>query len=424
MIANNLRKVYTNFDPLSPLTLDKSEFYVERKKGSFDRMKWALTSDNQIPPKFLFSGHRGSGKSTELSKLMADQEIRDKYFIVHYSVRDILDIIGLDYTDLLVSIGAKILAEATVQKIKLKKGVLDELNNWGKPIEEQIITDEGVEIGTEIGLNVFFAKTLSKLKSGKDTRTLIRKNIEPRLEELIEIINNLVITEVEKETGKKVLVAIDDLDKPDLSVARQLFYERQSSLTLPRCTLIYTAPIALLYSPDGNQVKQGFTDSFFLPNVTITKHDDERSPDNEGRSVMKEFVLKRMSLNLIDEDALEYSISVSGGVFREMARIIGIAAANAFSRGEDKIQKQDVEAAEAEIRNDFRRILEPEDYIALNKIYETRDLKELEKRSNDPKDLEKPSKLLHNLSVLEYQNKENWCDVHPAVVPLIKEEKN
>jgi len=411
MKARDLRKVYTNFDPISPLTPDKLEFYVERKKGSFERMKWALTNDNEIPPKYIFSGHRGSGKSTELSNLMVDKEILDKYFIVHYSVRDTLDIAGLDYTDLLVSIGSKIFDKAISHGIKQKKGVLDELQNWGSNIEKEIISGERIEIGTEAGLNVFFAKILSKLRSEYNTRKIIRENIEPRLSELINIINDLVIAEVEKQTNRKVLVAIDDLDKPDLTIARQLFYERQSSLILPRCAIIYTAPIALMYSSDGSQVKLGFADSFFLPNITVTKHDDNRSPNDEGQKVMSEFILKRMSIDLIDDDALEYGVKISGGLFREMANIIRMASANTYSRGGEKIQKQDIEKAESEIRNDFRRILEPQDYIALRRIYETRDLKELEKSS----------RLLHNLSVLEYQNDDNWCDVHPAVVPLLKD---
>lgn len=125
---------------------------------------------------------------------------------------------------------------------------------------------------------------------------------------------------------------------------------------------------------------------------------------------MREFVEKRMSLDLIEKDALEYAISISGGVFREIARIMGMAADSAIARGEERIEKEDVEEAESEIRNESRRMLRTKDYGILNTIHETRNLR----------GLETCDELLHNLSIMEYQNRENWCDVHPVIVPLIE----
>jgi hypothetical protein len=131
MIADSLNKVYANFDPLLPLP-GHSELYVERKKNPLSKIKWDLLNYNPItiPPKLLFSGHRGSGKSTELNRLIADEEMKERYFIVHYSVREVLDIAGLDYTDLLLSVGAQVFAKAIDEKVKLRKRLLDELNRW------------------------------------------------------------------------------------------------------------------------------------------------------------------------------------------------------------------------------------------------------------------------------------------------------
>ena len=97
-IAKDLRKAHTNFDPMRPLSGD-SKFYVDRKNNPLVEMKWSLLNDNPVPQKILFSGHRGSGKSTELRKLTADGEIKEKYFVVHYSINDILDPADLKYTD-------------------------------------------------------------------------------------------------------------------------------------------------------------------------------------------------------------------------------------------------------------------------------------------------------------------------------------
>lgn len=409
MIGKNLDQAYMNFDPARPLP-GASEFYVKRKNSPLEAMKRVLLRDSPGSPKFLFSGQRGTGKSTELNTLMMDEEIWERYFVVHYSVWEVLDTAGLDYTDLLFSIGAQIFIKAINAKVKLRERLLEELSIWKDIIGKDFFGD-GEGLGNELGLEAFFIRSLSRLRMEYTSREKMRRIVEQRLSELINIIN-LMIAEIELKVRKKVLVAIDDLDKPDLKEAREIFYERQIYLTQPCCGIIYTIPMAILYSPEAGQVMQAFTESYVLPNVTITKHDDDRSPDREGRAVMKEFIEKRMSLELIHEDALEYAISISGGVFREMARIMGMAADNAIARGEEKIEGIDVEEAESEIRNQFRRMLEAEDYGALKEIHKIRELK----------GSETCAKLLHNLSILEYRNNENWCDVHPIVVPLIEGE--
>ena len=409
-IADDLREAYTNFDPLLPLSGD-SKFYVERRNNPLSEIKWDLLNENPIPPKFLFSGHRGSGKSTELRTLVADEGIQSKYFTVHYSIRDILDPADLKYTDLLLSIGLRIFAEAATAKLRLKRRLLDELNRWIGlvEIEKENIAEEDGEVEASAGLSAFFAKVQAKLKLEHTSRETIRQTIEPYVSELISTINSIV-AEVKSKSGKReVLVAIDDLDKPDLTLAKELFYERQTSLVQPNCSIIYTIPIAILYSPEAGQVGRAFTESYVLPNVTITKQHDRRQPDEEGCALMRDFVLKRMSENLMDDDALGHAVSISGGVFREMARVIRIAASKAYARGEDKVEITDVKKAESQIRNEFRRMLETEDYDALKEIYEKQELR----------GSETCAKLLHSMSVLEYRNDENWCDVHPVVHPII-----
>ncbi len=408
MIAKDLDAAYINFDPTQPLP-SVSEYYVKRKHNPLEQIKRDLLRSNTHQPKFLFSGHRGSGKSTELNRLIAYPEIQEKYFTVQYSVRDVLDTAGLDYTDLLVSIGAQIFIKADEAKLKMRDKIVDQLNGWKSLIDVE--QEEGTTIGAGVdaGLSNFFSKLLLKLKLEYVTRQKIREKVAGRISELMDIID-LITMEVELVTGKKVLVVIDDLDKPDLKIANEIFYKMHPWLVQPKCGIIYTIPIALHYSADFGQVKSAFTENYVLPNVTINKYED-REPNEDGYAIMKEFVQKRMSLDLIEEDALEYAIAMSGGVFREMARIIRKSADSAVARDDKVIEKSDVEDAESDIRNEFRRMLTTEDYMNLREICGKRELK----------GSDKCSPLLHNLSVIEYRNKHNWCDVHPAIIPLLEE---
>lgn len=390
MKARDLDTAYINFDPAQPLP-SVSEFYVKRKYNPLEQIKRDLLRSNIHQPKFLFSGHRGSGKSTELNKLIAYPEIQERYFTVQYSVKEVLDTAGLEYTDLLVSIGAQIFIEADKKQLKMRDKLLDQLNGWKSSMDVE--KEKGLTIGGEAGANVglasFFSQLLLKLKLEYVTRQKIRETISGRISELMDIID-LITIEVEFITGKKVLVIIDDLDKPDLKIASEIFYKMHPWLVQPKCGIIYTVPIALHYSSDFGQVKSAFTENYVLPNITINKYED-RKPNEDGYAIMREFVQKRMSLELIKEDALEYAIAMSGGVFREMARLIRKSADSAVARDSDVIEKSDVEDAENEIRNEFRRMLTTEDYKTLEEIYQRRELK----------GSDKCSPLLHDYAVLK-----------------------
>jgi hypothetical protein len=126
--------------------------------------------------------------------------------------------------------------------------------------------------------------------------------------------------------------------------------------------------------------------------------------------IVKIHVYRRMKEELIESEALDLAIKMSGGVFREGARIMQIAADCAIEKERNQILIEDVKRAEREIRSDFKRILKSDDYDALNEI----------SKSNEIRGIEKIGRLLHNLSVLEYENEENWCDIHPTLEELLK----
>jgi len=87
-----------------------------------------------------------------------------------------------------------------------------------------------------------------------------------------------------------------------------------------------------------------------------------------------------------------------------------MAADSAIEHERDRIIKEDVERAEQEIRSDFKWILRTEDYDILKELC----------KDNEIKGIEKIGHLLHNLSVLEYENAENWCDIHPTLEKVLE----
>jgi hypothetical protein len=218
-----------------------------------------------------------------------------------------------------------------------------------------------------------------------------------------------IAAQIAAAAKRNVLVIVEDLDKIPLDQARRLFSESYQVLVQPAISVIYTVPVALYFSSAytsiGDQAR-------FLPNVKLHSRIDRKSLDEAGYATMREFVHKRMEGSLIATDALDEAIRLSGGIFRELSRVMQMAASRAALREADQIELEDVREAESRIRNDFRRMLTADDRAVLRQVWQTCELR-------DP---ERLGPLFHLLAAIEYKNSENWCDVHPALAPLLEAE--
>jgi hypothetical protein len=176
----------------------------------------------------------------------------------------------------------------------------------------------------------------------------------------------------------------------------------------PNVAIVYTVSSPLFYSPEFEAIRDR---AVFLPNVKLheRRRPDER--DAEGYRTMRTFVHRRMRPDLIARDALEEAIHISGGVFREMCRVMRYAIGRARVRGQPQVELEDVQRAGAEIRNEYRRILTAAQRQLLLDVH-------THNRLDRPDEL---GPLMQILAALEYRNDENWCDAHPALVPLLGE---
>ena len=405
IIAEDLDLAWSNFEPFYPLPAN-SPFHVERKGKPLNILKRALLRQHRQSPKYFFSGHRGCGKSTELNRLAADVDINEKFFIVKYSVKEVCDVNNLNYVDVLFSIGAQLYLQYIDSGNELKPELIEQLEGWKHSIEKISEEETSIAATVEGGLRTFFLSVLARIRAEDTTRKTIREIIEPRLSDLIDKIN-LIIANIESNEKKKVLVLIDDLDKPRLKQAKEIFYNNQTAITQPICHIVYTVPISIFFTKELTAIRES---KFFLPNVKLHFKNDRNSKDEEGYGLMEQFIFNRMKSELIQPDALDLAITMGAGVFRETARIMQISADSAIENDRDQIIEEDVKRAEREIRSDFRRILKNEDYTTLKKIC----------KNNEIKGIDKIGRLLHNLSVLEYKNDETWCDIHPTLVELVE----
>lgn len=414
--ADNFDDAWLNFEldlPLpSGLNGTLNPFYVQREKNPLARLERELTLPFKTPPKLFLSGHRGCGKSTELYRLADLPRIQAKFWPVHFSIKDHADIGDIDYRDVLLTIGAQLFTQHQERGSRpLPDQLLTELDQWRGKLEHEITTvitsNKESEVGSEVGVNlgVFFAKIGGKLSVEPKTREEIRQVLERDITGLVGQINAIVaeITRIEK---KPPIILIDDLDKPPDAQAKHIFFDNQPSMLRPNCAIVYTISSSLYYSQNYATIKNR---AFFLPNIKLHEQGQRDVLYPAGYRALEEFVKKRMVSTLIADDALTEAITMSGGVFREMARLMREAIGNADIAGRTQIEVADVNEAAATMRRDYWRTLSSTDRALLREV-------------RDSNRLDAPEKLTHllrALAVLEYENGGTWCDIHPVLLDLL-----
>jgi len=410
--ATDFDRAWLNFELDLPLPGgphgEPNPFYVNRPGNPIADLTDALLAPFHHPPKFYFSGHRGCGKSTELLHMLDNSQIQAKYWPVIFSIREEADILDLNFSDILLAIGGKMYRTYRQRGGDLPVQLMNDLNGWRGKVEKEIRTlSVGQISGYELGasLDAFFINAGMKMKLEPATRVELRQVIEKDITGLIKVINSIAMAIYSKEK-RFPLILIDDLDKPGLEIARAIFHDRREIMMQPNCGIVYTVSSALFYSKEFDAIRD---QAIFLPNINLHMPLELEHYDIEGYDTMRKFVQTRMSFDLIQTQALEDAITYSGGVFREMARIMRTALGRARRRKASQIEFSDVDWAATEIRNEYRRILDKNDLAFLRKIHEHNRL--------EYSDRLRP--LLQLLAILEYRNGENWCDIHPVLRRLL-----
>lgn len=408
--AITLKQAFQFFDPDRPLEGEWFHaFHVprpdeQRLKDLQQHLLWAREDEYT---KVLFTGPRGSGKTTELQHLI--QEMQDTHFVVFVQGENLFSLGDVAYQDVLVSLGLA-LYEAVSREQGISPGLQDAVDNlrywWEQRVVEELA--EGEREGASLGLNLGILRFGYQWQSSPTFRSVIRRQVETRLSELLERLNHL-LGALREVTGKRLLLLVDGLDKVyDLTQARDLFLTQ--ALLLPEAQIVYTIPLALIHQPDFQQARLSYNQAVVLPNIAVRTR--EGAPWPPGREMLIQVLHRRMEAALLTEEAAVYLAEMSGGVLRELMLLTRTSILRAWREhgGHGPVERHHVRAAVEEVKNTYRRTLTWQDYPALRRLRETKDLQSLEPAV--------ASRLLHGMAILEY-NGQNWWDVHPIVGLLL-----
>ncbi|MEO5356156.1 MAG: AAA family ATPase [Nitrospirae bacterium YQR-1] len=376
-----------------------------------------LRANYDDPQKILFMGHRGCGKSTELWRV--SKELESDFEIISFSIKDETDTTDLNYTDVLFAILTK-LVDAVPEGLRENQSILDNLiSYWMDTRLSEIIDVEKTEAeaGAEakIGiLNAIKLRVKGVLKTGKESKLTVRKFIEPRLRKMIDSANDLIriLKEKLRKDNKEPLIIIEDLDKLDIPVATDLFLNHKEILTALDIHLIYTFPIFLHYSEKFDAIRDAFSYPEILSMIKVK--DKNGQPNENGVEIIKALTGKRADMSLFDPDVIEFIIEHSGGALRHLFDMVIRAALISLGRGLSTISLDSAKSAYNELKSTLERSIADEHTDYLLALYKSRDKKPL----RDKYLLE----LLNAAAVIEY-NGDRWCDLHPAVVDILRDKR-
>ncbi|NJL45397.1 MAG: ATP-binding protein, partial [Leptolyngbyaceae cyanobacterium SM2_3_12] len=278
-----------------------------------------------------------------------------------------------------------------------------------------------------------FAAMTANIRAVPSERKKIRDLVNPHTVTLVKALNDFINDGRTKlPAGKTQLVVIaDNLDRivpiyddHGRSNHDEIFIDRSDQLKGLNCHLIYTVPIAMVYSNRANDLKEVYGNPDLLPMIMVQTPDG--ALHEPGFEKLKEILRRRIRPFLPQvslgkdifegPEVVEQLCLASGGHVRELLLLVKESLNRANSL---PIPTRAVRRAMAETRDTYRRTVEEHQWAVLAKVARNRTI------DND----EDHRDLLFRRCLMEYRffdddsNMQCWYDVHPLIkaIPEFKE---
>ncbi len=381
-------------------------------------IEWSVDASVQ-----LFSGFRGTGKSTELRRLRAS--LREAgYLVLLFDAEDYLNLsIAVDVPDFLLAV-AGALGEAVVSEGYLTDDPAT-ISYWDR-FREFVGGIKLEELSAELAAGPAKVAVKANLRSDPGFTRTLQQRMAGHLGSFVADVRAYVHDIVQqlraaRPDARGIVVMVDSIEhirgisanaEEVQESVESLFAVHASKLHLPGLHVIYTVPpwltvlypgLSSLYEPGGVQV---------LPSLKVC-HRDNGAPFEPGVEILSGVVAARAKAaqgdwtRLLSEDQLRRICLQSGGHLRDLLAIIGRVLLKA--RGALPTSDDVVERALADRRSEFLPIAN-DDALWLAQIAARHDV-EL------PGVVRLPAlaRFLDTHLVLCYRNGDKWYDLHPLI---------
>ncbi|HUT52545.1 MAG TPA: hypothetical protein VM658_04085 [bacterium] len=432
-MADILKKLYNACNPLEPAS---HEYFVSSNpaRGSCDltfEFSNSLRSIEKDFLCFLFSGHVGCGKSSELHHLA--EELKkpaagsQPCFPIIIDAGEFLDEYNVVPSDILLALVSQVAFELEQAGIGLQDSYF--LKKWDE-IKGILFREVALEDGSFSFSKV--TANIKLLKRDPEARDKVRKALETRLSSLrdqIRLFFEKARSEVKKKNYSDFILIIDNLEKiqriekinEGYESHRELFINRSPQLTGLGAHVVYTVPLPLVLSDGPELLAKYGTTPFVLPMIKVFHKRAPNSAYDKGYDTLRELIKRRVGqgaelTSIIKEDALKFLFRYSGGNTRQLLMFLRESSVHT---DQPPITLEVAQRAISETVSIYSRL--PKSYWPK--------LAALEKSSEKNIDISDPEikTMLHSLCILEYRNGDQddafnspvpWYAVHPIIREL------
>jgi len=197
-----------------------------------------------------------------------------------------------------------------------------------------------------------------------------------------------------------------------------MFYKHSRVLSEIKTRIIYTVPIFLLNSPYMSLLQR----NFYIVTLPIIKT-KKMNGDIYLRGIdrIREIVLRRVESDIFEPGVLEKAIDKTGGVLRDVFKVLDIAASSAHYGKKEKIDKKDLDYGLNRVKNDYNSSIVGDKELGIS----TEDLYNELIRIYKGKIKRLPysdvlALLIYSQAIIEYENGARWFDIHPLVIELLE----
>jgi hypothetical protein len=367
----------------------------------------------------LFTGYRGTGKTTELYQLQS--RFQKDYEVFYYDASKKLDLNNCKVTDVLMAIANEIHKKMESAGYALPDKVLKDVADWffEKVLEnEQSIEAEAggrAEISSPKWFSFITSKIFAGMKLGTKNRQIMRRKLENNLFGLIEKVN-ILLKNAEKQLKdhdkKGLIFMIDSMDRLKEGIDKELFNANGGFFKQLKGNFIFVVPISLLYDEQARSVDFHHE---ILPMIPVFESGKDHLHHERNIKQLKELIGKRIVVDAIftdPEESLKELILTSGGHLRDLLRLLQYA----LGQTDDRIQPAHAKYAMNRLMTDYEKVVKDDQYENLVNVY-----CEQAAPNNAVS-----QKLIYNNVILVYQQEDGteWKDVHPAVVKNKKFQKH
>jgi hypothetical protein len=396
------------------------DFYLQvpaRKRGNIklpgpmERLRQRLLGGGPDTKVFL-SGHVGSGKSTELSRLAIDPEIRERFHVTMLRFEE-QEWATLDSSQVLFRLAGALsqhhekLLSGNARLEKAKRDAVLHLSEAGIDVRDETVPLPLHRIVHEVKQEHLRLSDVARRQFrdfGEKRRTFLQDLLRMLIGDIEEGLS-------QGDGPNEVLVIVDDLDKVrGAEEQREIFGAKLNSLFVPPCRILYTLPTGVLFGENSTEVRANVEHLYPVRVLRKTAEsgevtfDPQKAYTDERIGFFHELVTTRVEKELISEDAVRLAAIYSGGVLREFFRLlrdgIRLAVYNELEAVDEPVMSYAIE--EAKLRDSVG--LYTPDHQALVHVHLTNDLGSADDR-----------RYLDLGRVLECYNAAPWFQVNPLL---------